>query len=151
MRQDIARLESGKTARGLPKATTPDRAGYVYVLRASPKYDTIVKIGRTRDIVRRLREHTAALADDPEVLYVFKTNNADAVESCLKGWLRDRRWSRGRYKEVYKADLDIVKQLVHGCDLAGKVKHVPRTGNNKFAAVMSKSGGGTSKLFIAVV
>lgn len=123
MQQDIDRLESNKRARGLSKAVSA-REGYIYVIRASTKYDNVIKIGRTRDLVRRLREHSAAHADDPQVLFTFKTEDAAAVETCLKGWLKDRQWSRGRYKEVYKADLDMVKQMIHGCDLVGRVKTV---------------------------
>lgn len=123
MRNDIDRLESRQSARGLARATAP-REGYIYVLRASSRFDSVVKIGRTRDLVRRLREHSSALADDPQVLFTFRTEDASAVETCIKGWLKDRQWSRSRYKEVYKADLDMVKQLVHGCDLAGRVKSI---------------------------
>lgn len=123
MQHDIERLESGLRATQQPRRVAPPE-GYVYVLRASDKLDSVIKIGRTRDLIRRLREHSAALADDPHVLFTFRTDDAAAVETCVKGWLKDRKWVRGKYKEVYKADLDMVKQLVHGCDIAGKVKRV---------------------------
>lgn len=145
MQQEISRLESGQHARSMPK--TERREGYIYVLRASQKYDSVIKIGRTRDLMRRLREHAAALADDPEVVFLFRTDDAAAVETCVKGWLSDRRWKgvASRYREVYKADHEMVKQLIHGCDLAGKVKRVSRATNNKTI------GGGNNQLMIAIV
>jgi hypothetical protein len=142
MQHDIERLESGRLARGLPRSP-PAPEGYIYVLRASAKYDSVVKIGRTRDLVRRLREHSAALADDPQVLFTFRTDDAVAVETCVKGWLKDRQWVRGRYKEVFKADLDMVKQLVHGCDLAGKVKRVTK-------GIHQRGGDNTPGMFIMI-
>jgi hypothetical protein len=43
-----------------------------------------------------------------------------AVETCIRGWLRDRQWKTGaKYNEVYKADLTMVKAVVHGCDDVG--------------------------------
>lgn len=147
MQEDIERLESNMRARKLLK---PEHAkeGYIYVLRASPKHDTVVKIGRTRDLVRRLREHTAALADDPEILYTFKTDNVAAVESCLKGWLKDRQWLRGRYKEVYKADINMVKNIIHGCDMVGHIKTVSKPPN---ANKLKQKGGKVNDVFIVVV
>jgi phage anti-repressor protein/predicted GIY-YIG superfamily endonuclease len=154
MQQEIDRLESGRRARKLPSASTP-REGYIYVLKASQKYDKVVKLGRTRDLVRRLREHSAALADDPQVLFTFRTDDVAAVETCIKGWLKDRQWSRERYKEVYRADLDMVKQIVHGCDLVGHVKRVAvaRTRGRQATATDSVKSGGAARdgLFFVVV
>ncbi len=146
MRADLARVESASQARRLPRADGPPRTGYIYVLAASDASDSVVKIGRTKDLARRLREHSAARADAPQVMYTFETDDAHAVETCLKGWLRDRRWARGRYKEVYRADADMVKQLIHGCDALGRVKAsgmAPRRPRPQ--------AGGDANLFIAVV
>lgn len=146
MAQQIRELESGRHARGLERASGADRSGYIYVLRASARYDTVVKIGRTKDLARRLREHGAALADDPEVLLVYHTEDAEAVETCIKGWLKTRQWPRARYKEVYRADVDMVKQLVHKCGSAGAVlkrRPVPRHPKGRLAG-----GGAAGDLFI---
>ena len=122
MTQDIKRLESAASARRHTKASSSGRSGYIYVLRASGKNASLVKIGRTKDLSRRLREHAAALADDPEVLYIFKTDDADAVESCIKAWLKTRQWaSPNKYKEVYKADIDMVKAIIQKCEAVGDV------------------------------
>jgi hypothetical protein len=147
MQHEISRIESLRMARSLPKASS--REGYIYVLKASPKYDTVVKIGRTRDLLRRIREHSAALADDPEVLYIFKTTDVSAVETCVKAWLKDKRWkgTLSRYREVYQADVDMIKQLIHGCDLSGIVKRDMSQTSRKSVG----GGGDVSKLFIAIL
>ena len=141
MEQEIRQLESGNRARRLAKAH--GRAGYVYVLKASTKYDTVVKIGRTNDLTRRLREHGAALADDPEVLYIYRTDDAYAVETCVKGWLKTRQWGRGisKYKEVYKADIDMIRNVINVCGSVGTVLK-PEGEPQK--------GGGVGQLFIMI-
>lgn len=147
MAQQIRELESGRHARGLERASGAERSGYIYVLRASARYDTIVKIGRTKDLARRLREHGAALAEDPEVLLVYHTEDVDAVETCIKGWLKTRQWPRARYKEVYKADMNMVKEVVHKCGAVGAVlkrRPVPRRPQSR----RLDGGGAASDLFI---
>ena len=142
MQKDMERIESAARARGSPKASAP-LEGYIYVLRASEKHDSVFKIGRTRDLSRRLREHSAALADVLEVVYVFKTDDVKAVETCVKGWLRERQWKRASCNEVYKADLEMVKQVIQGCDAVGgclkhtliKTKNSPRMTGGFFIAV----------------
>ena len=42
------------------------------------------------------------------------------MEACLKAWLKDRRYRK--YSEVYQADLDMIKQIVAGCDSIGQLK-----------------------------
>lgn len=96
------------------------RAGYIYVLRASERADGIVKIGKARDLQRRMGQHNASRADDVEVLFTFRTDDIDAVESCVKAWMKDKRYRR--HKEIYRADLDMVKGIVAGCDGVGRVK-----------------------------
>ena len=122
MRNEMLRMERNKTLRKFPKVTSNGTTGYIYVLRASNKYDTVVKIGRTRDLIRRLREHAGALAEDPEILHIYKTDNVNAVESCVKAWLKEKQWNRAKYKEVYNADLDMVRKLVSKCDNSDLLK-----------------------------
>jgi len=120
MRADMARLERNQAGPSAGNSGSPPRAGYIYVLRASERADGIVKIGRARDLQRRLGQHNASRADDVEVLYAYRTDDVVAVEGCVKTWMRDKRYRK--HKEIYKADLDMVKAIVGGCDGIGRVK-----------------------------
>jgi hypothetical protein len=57
------------------------------------------------------------------------------VESCLKAWLRDRRYRK--YSDVYQADLDMIKQIVDGCNNIGELKLTYQS------KAESKLGGGS--------
>ena len=115
---DVERLERNQKS---PSARAESgTAGYIYVLRASTERDSIYKLGRTRDLARRLREHNASRADDAIVIYTFRTENVDAVETCVKAFLKQKQYRK--YKEVYQADVDIIKRLIDGCDALGSIK-----------------------------
>ena len=142
MQKDIERLDSARRVRGRQRAVAP-LEGYIYVLRASEKHDSVFKIGRTRDLARRLREHSAALADILEVVFVFKTDDVKAVETCVKGWLRERQWERSSCKEVFKADLEMVKQVIQGCDaVGGRIKHTLSSRPAKPSSTSHRMAGG---------
>ena len=120
MQAEIDRLErQGRGARGRPRRVRV--GGYIYVVRASERLDSVYKIGRTVDLRRRLREHETSRADDLEVLFVFRVDDVEAVEGCVKSTLMKKRYRP--YREVFKLDLDVLKAIVHGCDeLQGMLK-----------------------------
>lgn len=119
--EEMLKLEKIHNVRKLQRPSESEpKSGYIYVLRASDKFDSVYKIGRTRDLTRRLREHNASRADFLDVVFTLKCADVKAVETCVRGWLNERQWKRGaKYKEVYKADIDMVKQIIHGCDAVG--------------------------------
>ena len=121
---EIARLERRLNGRRqLKNAHKPltGSAGYIYVLRASHRFDKLmVKIGKARDVAKRLSQHGTPLSDDLDVLYIFRTDDVDAVESCVKVWMRDQQTQRGR--EIYQVDVEAVKAVINGCDGVGRLK-----------------------------
>lgn len=117
MREEMERMDRMKRP---STASVEPRAGYIYVLRAAHGNMSVFKIGRAKDLPRRLREHAAARLDDAEVLFTYRTEDVVAVETCVKAWLRDKR--ARKYKEVYEADLEMVKRVIAGCDGVGRLK-----------------------------
>ena len=116
MKEEVERLE-----RNLRPKNPEDRAGYIYVIRASAQRDSVYKIGRTKDLARRLKEYQTGREDDVDVVFKFRTDDLVGTEACLKALLRPRQLRK--FREVYEVDVDLVKQLVAGCDaMAGKVK-----------------------------
>ena len=116
MEQEISRMERSE-------ATKRDeiRAGYIYVIKASTERDSVYKIGRTKDLARRLKEYRTGRLDDVDVVFRFRTDDLVATEGCLKALLKPRQLRK--YREVYEADVDLIKELVAGCGaMAGLVK-----------------------------
>lgn len=115
LQSDIERLERNQSPKSYKKGD-----GYIYIIKASPINDSLVKIGRTKDLKHRLSNHMSSHADQFEVLYVYKAENVYAVEACIKGYLNDKKYIK--YKEVYKVELDHVKRLIGRCDNVGKLE-----------------------------
>ena len=103
-----------KEANELNKLQKPNNKGYIYVIKASEEKDSVYKIGRTTDLKTRLRNHNAAHANDLEVMYRYRTDDVVAVEGCLKSMLKKYQFKK--YKEVYQANIDVIKSLIDGCD-----------------------------------
>jgi phage anti-repressor protein/predicted GIY-YIG superfamily endonuclease len=92
-----------------------DSAGYIYVIRASAENDSVYKIGRTQDLNRRIATYTdTGRADGVEVVFKFRTESHKATEACVKAMLRERQYRK--YKEVYQADIDMIKDIIRKCD-----------------------------------
>ena len=54
-------------------------------------------------------------------LFLFRTNDIETVESCIKATLK--RTQIRPHREVYQLDLDTLKAIIHGCDeLRGLLK-----------------------------
>jgi hypothetical protein len=108
MQQEIIKLN--KTLK--PK-NKEDHAGYIYVLRASDRNDSVYKIGRSIDLLNRLRTYQTGKLDDIEVVFKYQTNNLKAMETCVKHALKERRYRK--YKEIYQADLQMIKDIINKC------------------------------------
>ena len=52
---------------------------------------------------------------------IYETKNIDEVENCLKSILESKQYRKR--KEFYEIDLNILKELINGCEkLSLKVK-----------------------------
>ena len=120
MQREIERLERNqKPNKGL---SGNPKAGYLYVIRASEHKDGLVKIGRSSDLLARLRNYDSGRADDVELLYTYRVPDIVSAERCVKALLK--KYQYRKYKEVYQADVDMVKELIKGCgDLSAKLHH----------------------------
>ena len=94
-----------------PKSTEP-KAGYIYVFKAHESLN-LHRIGRSSNLKRRITQHQSSHADDIEILYRFRTDDIVFVESCVHKALKDKKYRK--YKEVFEADLDMIKMLLNKC------------------------------------
>ena len=86
----------------------------IYVFRALNSDLTLYKIGKTINSKTRFSSHNSPLANDLEVLFQYETDNIEQVESCVKVLMKKAQYRK--YKEIYRVDLDIIKQVIQNCD-----------------------------------
>jgi phage anti-repressor protein len=116
MQAEIDRLH--RNQRPMTSASKGD--GMIYVIKASPLHDSVVKLGRSTNLRARLTNHMSSHADDFEVLYVYKCFDVEAVESCVKRHTKPFKYRK--YKEVYKIELEYLKKLIQRCDNFGRLE-----------------------------
>ena len=90
-------------------------SGVIYIFKtANSTENSLYKIGRTKDLKKRLNSHQSPLAHDIEVLFYYESDNIIEIESCIKALMK--KYQYRKYKEVYKINIDIIKSLVESCD-----------------------------------
>jgi hypothetical protein len=75
--------------------------------------NNLYKLGYSRDLSKRLSNHSSSHADDIEVLHVYETDDIEAVEACVKGLMQDKQYRKR--KEIYQADIDMIKDFIDFC------------------------------------
>ena len=124
--QFVAGIEAddAQLRRNLRPRDPADSTGYVYVIKASEKMDGVYKIGRSKDLNKRLNEYQTGRADTIEVIYKLHTEALNQVEGCVRAWMNEHRYNgcKMRCNEVYKADIDLIKTVINKCDAVGRAK-----------------------------
>jgi prophage antirepressor-like protein len=95
------------------KSRYPD-GGYIYVLKAPGSNETNYKIGKTKNLNKRLNTYNTTLPDNVVVIYKKKVNSPTAVELVLRGLLNEYIYRNN--KEYYKVGLKHIKKLIDYCD-----------------------------------
>lgn len=115
---DKRRLQADKERlRAAARPASPkDYAGYIYVIRASETNDRLRKIGRTKNLVERLRHYRTGRSEGVVVERRYRTDNLRAVEACIKALLREHQYEK--YREVYEADLAMIDGVAKRCKAA---------------------------------
>ncbi len=102
------------------------KKGVIYVLQTDLEIEDIYKIGKSKAFKNRIKTHNSSHIDNVKVKHVYETNNIDAVEGCLKVMLKQYQYKKR--KEFYQVDLDVIKQLLNGCD---NLTLIRKSRNNK--------------------
>ena len=109
MQEKIDKLEKDQK----PKIN-PEK-GVVYIFQ-TPNSDenSLYKIGRTKDLKKRLQSHQSPLSHNLDVLFYYESDNIVQIENCIKALMKPYQYRK--YKEVYKINIDIIKSLIEQCD-----------------------------------
>jgi phage anti-repressor protein/predicted GIY-YIG superfamily endonuclease len=109
MKEKINKLEKNQK----PKVN-PEK-GVIYIFQTpNSTENSLYKIGRTKDLKKRLQSHQSPLSHDIEILFYYESDNIIEIENCIKTLMK--KYQYRKYKEVYKININIIKSLIEECD-----------------------------------
>jgi phage anti-repressor protein len=95
--------------------------GIIYVFRAlNEENATLYKIGKTINSKKRFNSHNSPLSNDIEIVLVYEADNIEQLEKCIKTYMQKAQYRK--YKEIYRVNLDIIKNVIKVCDT--KIKEI---------------------------
>ena len=115
--------------------------GVIYIIETADGIGHY-KIGKTTNLKKRLNSYNGDKKDDIIPIYIYETDNIDAVEECVKRYAKEYKYRK--YKEVYKTDINMLKDLINDCGefrdkVSLKIKNKSyQKGGNYFIAIYKK-------------
>jgi hypothetical protein len=113
--------------------------GVIYILETADELGHY-KVGKTKNLKQRLKQYNGDKKDDIIPLYIYETDDIDEVERCVKSYAK--KYQYRRYKEVYKADINMLKDLINDCgefnektNLKNKWKSNKQNDGNHYIAI----------------
>jgi len=116
--------------------------GIIYILQTADGIGHY-KVGKTINLQQRLKQYNGDKKDDIKPIYTYETDNIDEVERCIKSYAKKYKYRK--YKEVYKADINMLKELINDCGefnekttLKMKWRTPKQSGGNHYIAIFRK-------------
>jgi hypothetical protein len=113
--------------------------GIIYIIQTSDGIGHY-KVGKTVNLKQRLNNYNGDKKDDIVPIYIYESDNIDEVEKCVK--LYAKKYQYRKYKEVYKTDINMLKELINECaefgekvNLKMKWKTNKMLGGNHYIAI----------------
>jgi phage anti-repressor protein len=85
----------------------------IYFFAVDDRKPDIFKVGRTQDIIQRLRNYNIGRIKEVDLKYYALVNNSIMIEKCVKLKLDKNRVIEGR--EIFKVDADKLKKIIDDC------------------------------------
>ena len=60
-----------------------------------------------------MNSYNSGNANNKELLYLYECDDIEIIEWCVKSILKNEQYRK--YKEVYKINIDTLKQIINGC------------------------------------
>ena len=105
LKSKIKKLENNQKPKINPKK------GVIYILETNEIGH--YKLGKTSNLKQRLRSYNGDKNDDIIPIYIYETDDIDIVEKCVKTYAK--KYQYRKYKEIYKTDLNMLKELINDC------------------------------------
>ena len=77
--EKLTTIEEGRK----PKINPEKTIIYIFKTADTPE-NSLYKIGRTKDLTKRLQSHQSSLSEDIEILFYLETDDSKTVESFIK-------------------------------------------------------------------
>lgn len=106
LNQKIKNLENNQKPKINPKK------GVIYILETTDDLGHY-KIGKTKNLKQRLQTYNGDKKDNIIPIYIYETDDIDEVERCIKHY--GKKYKYRKYKEIYKADINMLKELINEC------------------------------------
>jgi len=110
--------------------------GVIYGFEITDNNRKFIKIGKSKDLKKRMQQHNSSHADKIDVEFIFETDNFSEVEGCIKQIMKKYQYRKG--KEVYEVSIDKLKKLAYECDKLTKKFYKIMDGNNNVLLVIEK-------------
>jgi phage anti-repressor protein len=107
----------------------------IYFFVIDEKIPDIIKIGRTKDIIKRLRNYNTGRIHEIDLRYLAIVKNSLLIEKCLSENLIKNKVYKN--KEVYKVEPNEIKKIIDYC----YCKHVPEKQNDELYDEISQLMG----------
>lgn len=85
----------------------------IYFFVIDERSPDIIKIGKTKDIIKRLRSYNVGRIKKVELKYLVLVKNSDLIENCMKEKLFDNQVYEN--KEIYKIEPKKIKKAIREC------------------------------------
>lgn len=97
----------------------------IYFFAVDERKPDIFKVGRTADVVRRLRNYNVGRIKEVDLKYFALVKNSVIIEKCIKHNLNKKQVFEG--KEIYKVTPTLLKKVIDDC----YCKYVSREKNDE--------------------
>lgn len=97
------------------------KGGYIYLIQPpTEKDEKKYKIGKTKNIDKRLNVYNTAYPDKVLLIHKIKVDDPDKTEKCVKVFLDDYQYKKR--KEFYKISKSIIINVMNNCSESLKSK-----------------------------
>ena len=85
----------------------------IYFFAVDENKSNIYKVGRSSDILQRLKNYNIGRIKEVDLKYLAVVTNSILIEQCIKAKLDKHKVYNNR--EIYKIDSDIIKKVIKDC------------------------------------
>jgi hypothetical protein len=96
-----------------------NKTGLIYILKSD---DEVYKLGNSKDIKKRMKQYNVGRVNELPIAFVYKTDNIDKVEKCIKENLKDYRLKKHKNNEIFKIDKNFIKDTIIYCNKRKSIK-----------------------------
>lgn len=93
--------------------------GLIYILKVD---EDIYKLGNSGDIKKRMKQYNVGRIDELPIAFVYKTDDIDKVEKCVKKNLAEYRLKKHKNSETFKIDKKFIKDTIIYCNKTRSIK-----------------------------